>query len=141
MEMASSLLSEGSERSYPDLPEIGIEALSMNRIRRSGRLAELLEGRDAAEYGHAVDPQDLAVRRFGQLDPLALGLEARGLDPPRRDGPEDIRLASAARAVRRPFVPLCSGRQPFPLSRPQPFLHEQLAVVEDRPFPHLGLHI
>jgi hypothetical protein len=66
----------------------------MNRIRWSGRLAELLQGRDAAEHGHAVDPQDLAVRRFRQLDSLAFGLEARGLDPAGRDGPEGIGLAA-----------------------------------------------
>src|SRR5258705_13898035 len=127
MEMASPLLSEGSERSYPALPEIGIEALSMNRIRRSGRLAELLEGRDAAEYGHAVDPQDLAVRRFGQLDPLALGLEARGLDPPRRDGPEDIRLASAAGAVRRLQLLPDSGRPGLQRAPPPLFLAQKPA--------------
>src|SRR5258705_9511398 len=127
MEMASPLLSEGSERSYPALPEIGIEALSMNRIRRSGRLAELLEGRDAAEYRHTVDPQDLAVRRLGQLDPLALGLEARGLDPPRRDGPEDIRLASAAGAVRRLQPLLHNGRPGLPPTPPPPFLPRKRA--------------
>src|SRR5512133_2064175 len=128
MEMASSLRSKGSERSYPDLPEIGIEALGMNRVRRSCLLAELLESRDAAEYGHAVDPQNFAVRRFRQLDPLALGLEARGVDPPGRDGPKDIRLASAAGAVRRLQLLLDSGRQGLQRALALLFLDEERAV-------------
>src|SRR5437868_14946719 len=90
-----------SESCHPDLPEIGIEALSVNRIRRSGRFAELFEGRDAAEHRHAVDPQDLAVRRLRQLDSLAVGLETRGFDPAGRDGPEDVGVAGTGGTVRR----------------------------------------
>src|SRR6266566_10001701 len=117
-----------SERGYPDLPEIGIEALGMNRIRRSGRLAELFQGRDAAEHRHAVDAQDLAVRRLGQLNPLTLGLEARGLDSARRDGPEDVGLAGAARAVRRLELLLDGGRQRLERGVALLFLDEQRTV-------------
>src|SRR2546421_5193114 len=104
----------GLESCYPDLPEIGIEALSVNSVRRSGRFAELLQGRNTPEHRHAVHPQDLAVRRLRQLDPLALRVEASGLDPTCRDGPEDVGLAGAASSVwRLPLLLDCSrGRLP-----------------------------
>src|SRR5207237_10795069 len=98
----------GLEGCYPDLPEIGIEALSVNSVRRSGRFAELLQGRNTPEHRHAVHPQDLAVRRLRQLDPLALCVDASGLDSTCRDGPEAGGLAGAASAVGRPqLLPDC----------------------------------
>src|SRR2546421_13102676 len=101
----------GLESCYPDLPEIGIEALSVNSVRRSGRFAELLQGRNTPEHRHAVHPQDLAVRRLRQLDPLALRVEASGLDSTCRDGPEDVGLASAASSVWRLSPLACFTRQ------------------------------
>jgi hypothetical protein len=61
--------------------------------------------------GLAVDPQDLAVRGFGELDPLPLCVEARCLDLPRRDCPQDVGLAGAAGAVRRRELLFDRGRE------------------------------
>ena len=67
------LLRGTSEGCYPDLPEIGIEALSVNGIRLSGRFAQLFEGRNA--HGRLVNP-------FGwkwTIDVLLAGVAGVGL--------------------------------------------------------------
>src|SRR5215212_5984731 len=98
-----------SERSDPDLPEIGIEALGMNRVRRTGRgFAQPYELREVAERRHSVDADCLAVARLRQLD-LA--------KPQNRiERGSGARPASAAGSARRSSSPASRSRRSLRVS-------------------------
>src|SRR5262249_31470010 len=102
------------QRGYPDLPEIGIEALGVDGVGRAGLgLAEALELGDAPEGRHPVYPERAAVVCLRELDRVTVRLEARYLDLHRRDRPDPVGLLDGLRAIRRPDISLDRVGEPL----------------------------